>query len=89
VNTDPYNINFADVEATAKAWNRMALRVPGHCVFILDDSMVGEGWYKQFEDSPYAWNKARRFAVRLADEDEESSETLEELEAKYREELGV
>lgn len=85
---DPYNISFEDVERSAEKWGRYALRLPGHCVIVLDNTLIGEDCIRQFSDDPHGYNQARRFAVRLEFEDIESDLSLEELEAEYNKELG-
>lgn len=86
---DPYNINILEVEQSAKEWMRIAIRLPHHCVIILDNIFIGPQCIRQFEDTPHGWNQARRFAVRMRPKDIDSAQSLEELEAEYNKELGL
>lgn len=83
-----YGITFADVEQTAREFGRLAVHHPRHeMVIIMDDIFWGPGFFKQFDDGPKGLAEARRYAVRLEEGDEMSSEPFEALRDRINAEL--
>lgn len=78
-----YNVTFEDVEKTAQAHQRVAVRIPGLCVVVMDDTILHPGFIRQFTDDPYGYAQARRWAVRMDESDIESDKTLEDIEAEW------
>lgn len=84
-----YTTTFEDVEATASEFGRVAIHLPEYSmVIVMDDCIIGEGFIKQFEDTPYGLTLARRWAVRMDDADEEISLSFEELRTQYLRFIG-
>ena len=79
-----YTTTFADVEKTAQEFGRIALHLPNHqMVIVMDDTIIGDGFIKQFDDTPYGMTLARRWAVRMEANDETSDQPFEVLRAEY------
>lgn len=75
---------FEDVEKTAEEFGRVALHLPEyHQVIVMDDTIIGDGFIKQFDDTPYGMTLARRWAVRMQASDETSEQSFEELRTEY------
>jgi hypothetical protein len=85
---DIYNIDFSDVEKSVEQDDRIALRVPGFCIVVMDRHIFGEGWIHQFEDTPLGYNQAMRWAVRLDEQDIDNPKSPEQIRAEYETELG-
>src|SRR5947209_19870556 len=73
-----------DVEKTAEEFGRLVVHLPEHNeVIVLDDTLMGKDCIKQFDDTPYGLCLARRWAVRMDENDETSEQSFEELRAEY------
>lgn len=80
-----YTTTLEDVEKTAEEFGRIVVALPEHSqIIVLDDTMIGPGMIKQFDNTPYGYTLARRFAVRLCEEDETSEQSFEELRAEWK-----
>lgn len=87
---DPFTITFEDVEETAREFGRIAIHLPDHqMLIVMDDTIWGDGFIKQFDNNPDGLIRARRWAVRLDDVDENSSEPFETLRAGYLKDIGA
>ena len=85
---DVFNITLADLKETADEFGRVVVEVPAQgMIIVMDDTIWGEGWIKQFPDTPHGLVLACRWAVRLEEDDETSDLSFEELVARYRAEL--
>lgn len=88
--SEVYTTTFEDLEKTAEEFGRVALHLPEHSqIIVMDDTIIGHGFIKQFDNTPYGLTLARRFAIRLCEEDETSDEPFEKLRARYLEEISV
>lgn len=84
-----YTTTFADVEQTAEEFGRIALHLPERqMAIVLDDTLIGKGYIKQFDDTPYGLTLARRWAVRMDEDDEKSDQPFDELRAEYLAAIG-
>ena len=84
-----YTTTFEDVEQTAEEFGRIALHLPEHqMVIVMDDTIIGDGFIKQFDDTPYGMTLARRWAVRMDKDDETSEQPFEDLRAEYLAEIA-
>lgn len=82
-----YTITFEQVEKTAREFGHVAIRVPAYGqVIVFDDTIMGAGFIKQFDDTPLSYMLARRFAVRLCGEDEnrDFNELIAEVEGEHK-----
>lgn len=79
-----YDTTIEQLEETAQEFGRHVLVVPRFgMIIVMDDQIWGEGFIKQFENTPYGRTLARRWAVRMEDFDETSDKSFELLRSEY------
>lgn len=83
-------VTLEDLEATAEEFGRVVAEFPDQRQLIVADAIdIGPGMVKQFRNSPEGFVAARRFAVRLRQEDEESKELFEDLRVRHLKAIGA
>lgn len=85
---DVYTITLDDVKHTAEEFGHIVVHLPAYeMIIVMDDTIMGKGLIKNFEDTPNGLMRARRYAVRLDERDEESEQSFEDLRAEHLKEI--
>jgi hypothetical protein len=85
---DVYTITIEDVKKTAEEFGCIVVHLPERgMVIVMDDTIMGSGFIKNFGDNPDGLLRARRYAVRQDERDEESEQSFEDLRAEHLKEI--